>query len=71
MPSTNSHPSLLNALLSGPRRSFVDEVTAMVRELGDFSVPDGYEDETGFHFGPAKHGSRPPLESQNCLGEHI
>lgn len=69
MPSTNSTPSLLNAMLSGPRLSFVDEVTTLAREMWDFSVPEGYEDETGFHF--ARTISRPPMEGQNWLGEHI
>lgn len=71
MPSTNSTPSLVNSLLSGPRLSFVDEVTILAREMWDFSVPEGYEDETGFHFASARTISHPPMEGQNWLGEHI
>jgi hypothetical protein len=69
MPSTNSKPSPFNALLSSPRLSFVDELTTLARELCDFSVPEGYEDETGFHFAPVRTASRLSIEDQNRPGE--
>ena len=71
MPSANSSPSVLNALFSSPHLSFMDEVTRLCRELGDFSIPEGYEDDTGFHYVPVHSVSHSVREGLNSQGEHI
>lgn len=62
----------LSALLAGPNFSLVDNAAKMLARLWDFSVPEGYEDETGFHLTPVPSStSRPPVEAPVWLGESI
>lgn len=62
---------MLSALLNSPPLSFMDEVTRLCRELGDFSIPEGYQDESGFHYVSVHTLSRAPMEEPISLGEHI
>jgi len=68
MPSSNSSPNLLNAQFSVSHSSLLDEIAALVRSLSDTWAPEGYEDETGFHFGSRVYSS---VEESAWLGEHI
>lgn len=63
---------MLIALLNGPRFSFMNETISALNGFCDFSVPDGYEDETGFHFGSERSdASCPPMLETTSFGEHI
>ncbi|HEY8995920.1 MAG TPA: hypothetical protein VIM71_14740 [Lacunisphaera sp.] len=68
MPSSNTSPQLLSAQFSVSRASLLDEIAALVRLLTDTWAPEGYEDETGFHFGSDVCSS---VEEPDWLGEHI
>ena len=61
----------LSSLLSGPHFSLADKAAALLAGLFDFSVSEGYEDDTGFHFVPVRVDSRPPLDGPVWLGEDI
>jgi len=71
MARSNSSPNVFSPVLNRPDFALVEEIVGAFRGLFDFSVPDGYEDETGFHFAMSHTTSRPPMDSQNWLGEHI
>lgn len=62
----------LSALLSGPGFSLADKAADFLAGLFDFTVPEGYEDEAGFHPVPARaDASHPPGEAPVWLGEYI
>jgi hypothetical protein len=62
----------LSALLTGPHFSLLDWVAKALSDLWHLSVPEGYQDETGFHPVPVRStASRPPVEAPVWLGEYI
>ena len=62
----------LSALLAGPDFSLMGKAADFLAGLIELTVPDGYEDEAGFHYLPARSGgSRPPMDGPVWLGEYI
>jgi len=62
----------LSALLAGPDFSLMGKAADFLAGLVELTVPDGYEDEAGFHYLPARTGvSRPPKDGPVWLGEYI
>jgi len=62
----------LSALLAGPDFSLMGKAADFLAGLIELTVPEGYEDEAGFHYLPARSGrSRPPMDGPVWLGEYI
>lgn len=76
MPMLNPlrHPSskTLSGLFTGLRTSFLDESVDLLDGMFELSVPDGYEDEAGFHLVTTQtNGNRHAVAEPVCLGENI
>jgi hypothetical protein len=62
----------LSAMLNVPNFSLVDRAADLLAGLFNFSVPEAYEDETGFHYVMDRSGlPRPPADGPVWLGEYI
>ena len=61
----------LSALLSGPHYTLLDKAADLLSGLFDFTVPEGYEDESGFHLTPVRAESRVHRDDPVWLGEYI
>jgi hypothetical protein len=62
----------LSALLVGPHFSLLDPVARLLTRQWYHWVPEGYEDETGFHLTSERSSaSRPPVETPVWLAEYI
>jgi hypothetical protein len=62
----------LSALLSGPHFSLADKAAHFLARTFGFTVPEGYQDDTGFHSTMERsRASRPPMDSPVWLGEDI
>jgi hypothetical protein len=63
---------MLNALHNGRHFSFTNETFSLLNDFQDFWAPEGYEDDTGFHFGPERiDGSRLSRAEATWSGDHI
>jgi hypothetical protein len=62
----------LSALLGASNFTLTGQARELLARLFDFSIPEGYEDETGFHYAPVRaNRSRPPMVGPIWLGEDI
>ncbi|HWA27023.1 MAG TPA: hypothetical protein VG734_15305 [Lacunisphaera sp.] len=63
----------LSALLTGPNFSLGSKAAKVLAGLWDFSVAEGFEDETGFHYIPVERKAeiRPASPDAAWQGEYI
>lgn len=72
MARSNTNHAAFTPLLNLSSFPLVDETFGRLAGLFDFSVPEGYQDETGFHFSPGRSpGSQSSPVEYPGLGEHI
>jgi hypothetical protein len=69
MPTNPPNPNVLGALLGRSRSSLFEEVLGTLTGISESSAPEGYEDETGFHFSGCGVNSCRLNPSQISAGE--